>query len=221
MSADMLSDGRLFVLEYRGDIIVTGGWRWQVDVGTATTVIETDRADQPGIFRGAYAEIAAIYVDPFLARIGLASWLIATLEADIARLGLREVRIAAATLPAWCALGLFGLAIAPTLLVIVSIMAVERAIAFASAAVKVLYTVVDPEENYKAQNFIDTVVYRGGDAASGWVFNTLGKTVGLAGGVVALTAVPAAIAWLYLSFSLSRELNERTAARDASGGQNP
>ncbi len=96
MSADMLSDGRLFVLEYRGDIIATGGWRWQVDVGTATTGIETDRTDQPGIFRGAYAEIAAIYVDPFIARIGLASWLIATLEAEIARLGLREVRIAAA-----------------------------------------------------------------------------------------------------------------------------
>jgi AAA family ATP:ADP antiporter len=93
--------------------------------------------------------------------------------------------------------------------------------AFASPAVKVLYTVVDPEENYKAQNFIDTVVYRGGDAASGWVFNTLGKMLGLAGGVVTLTAVPAAIAWLYLSFSLSRGLNERTAARDASGGQNP
>jgi hypothetical protein len=85
-------------------------------------------------------------------------------------------------------LGLFGLAIAPTLLVIVSIMAVER---------------------------------RGGDAASGWVFNALGKTLGLAGVFVALTAVPAAIAWLYLSFSLSCELNERTAARDASGGQNP
>lgn len=127
------------------------------------------------------------------------------------------VGIAAATLPAWCALGLFGLAIVPTLLVIVSIMAVERAIAFAfaSPAVKVLYTVVDPEEKYKAQNFIDTVVYRSGDAASGWVFNTLGKTLGLAGGVVALTAVPVAIAWLYLSFWLSRELNERTAARDA------
>jgi GNAT superfamily N-acetyltransferase len=81
MSADMLSDGRLFVLESRGDIIAIGGWRWQVDVGTATIGIETDRADQPGIFRGAYAEIAAIYVDPFIARIGLASWLIATLEA--------------------------------------------------------------------------------------------------------------------------------------------
>lgn len=137
------------------------------------------------------------------------------------------VGITAATLPAWCAVGLLALAISPTLFVIVSIMAVERAVAFAfaSPAVKVLYTVVDPEEKYKAQNFIDTVVYRGGDAASGWVFNTLGKTLGLAGGVVALTAVPAAVAWLYLSFSLGRQLNTRTARlqgeANATGDQKP
>lgn len=133
------------------------------------------------------------------------------------------VGIAAATLPAWCAIGLIGLAISPTLLVIVSIMAVERAVAFAfaSPAVKVLYTVVEPEEKYKAQNFIDTVVYRGGDAASGWIFNTLGKGLGLAGGIVALTALPAALAWLYLSFSLGRQLQERTDQRRQGHDQNP
>jgi AAA family ATP:ADP antiporter len=32
-----------------------------------------------------------------------------------------------------------------------------------------LYTVVLPEQKYKAKNFTDTVVYRGGDALSGWV----------------------------------------------------
>ncbi len=129
------------------------------------------------------------------------------------------VGIAAAMLPACCAIGLLSVAIAPTLIVIVSIMAVERALTFvASPSVKVLYTVADPEEKYKAQNFIDTVVYRGGDAASGWLFNTLGKTLGLAGGVVALTAIPAALVWLYLSFSLGRQLNERTAVRQNTPG---
>ena len=33
-------------------------------------------------------------------------------------------------------------------------------------ALRVLYTVVEPQEKYTAQNFIDTVVFRGGDAAS-------------------------------------------------------
>ena len=122
------------------------------------------------------------------------------------------VGITAATLPAWCAVGLVALAVSPTLTVIVTIMAVERAIAFAFAnpAIKVLYTVVEPEEKYKAQNFIDTVVYRGGDAASGWIFNGLGKGFGLTGSVVALTAVPAALGWLYLSSSLGRQFHERT-----------
>lgn len=132
------------------------------------------------------------------------------------------VGISAATLPTWCAVGLIALAISPTLFIIVSIMAVERAIAFslASPAIKVLYTVVEPEEKYKAQNFIDTVVYRGGDAASGWIFNSLGKTLGFAGSTIALTAVPAALAWLWLSFSLGRQLSAQTAIhRPADGNQ--
>lgn len=124
------------------------------------------------------------------------------------------VGITAATLPAWCAVGLVALTISPTLAVIVTVMAIERAIAFAfsNPATKVLYTVVATGEKYKAQNFIDTVVYRGGDAASGWLFNMLGKTLGLTGGIVALTAVPFALAWLALSFSLGRQLDARTAA---------
>lgn len=126
------------------------------------------------------------------------------------------VGIAAATLPAWCALGLVALAIAPTLAVILSVMAIERAIAFAlaSPATKVLFTVVEPDEKYKAQNFIDTVVYRGGDAASGFLFRALAKTFGLSGSAVAVAALPAALAWLALSFSLGRQFTARTAESD-------
>jgi AAA family ATP:ADP antiporter len=36
-----------------------------------------------------------------------------------------------------------------------------------------LYTVAAPEEKYKAKSFIDTVVYRGGDAIGGWVKRAL------------------------------------------------
>ena len=123
------------------------------------------------------------------------------------------IGIAAAALPVWCAIGLVALALSPTLFVIVSIMAIERAIAFAlsSPALKVLYTVVEPEEKYKAQSFIDTVVFRGGDAASGWVFNTLGKAAGLSGGAIALLAIPASIVWLLLSLTLGRQLAEKQA----------
>ena len=38
---------------------------------------------------------------------------------------------------------------------------------------EMLFTVLPAEDKYKAKNFIDTVVYRGGDALSGWVKRAL------------------------------------------------
>ena len=67
---------------------------------------------------------------------------------------------------------------------------------------RVLYTVVDPDEKYKAQNFIDTVVYRAGDATSGWLFGLVGKAIVLA-------ALPFAGAWLMASLGLGRMHQER------------
>ena len=42
---------------------------------------------------------------------------------------------------------------------------------------EMLNSVLSPEEKYKAKSFIDTVLYRGGDAVSAWLkssFNVLG-----------------------------------------------
>lgn len=123
---------------------------------------------------------------------------------------------AIAALPISALAGLAALGLAPVLWVIVGVVVVERAIGFAitNPAARVLYTVVEPEDKYKAQSFIDTVVFRGGDAASGWVFNGLAKAAGLATGPVALLTIPFAIAWAWLSFRLGRE-QERLAAHQA------
>ncbi len=61
------------------------------------------------------------------------------------------VGVSAAALPASAALGLVALAISPTLAVVVTVLAMERTITFALAnpAIKVLYTLVEPEENTK------------------------------------------------------------------------
>lgn len=117
-------------------------------------------------------------------------------------------------LPLAAAIGLTALSIAPTLYVVAAVMVAERAIAFAlsNPALKVLYTVVTPDEKYKAQNFIDTVVYRGGDAASGWVLNTGAKALGLAGATIALITMPVAILWICVAYALGRQHAERTAA---------
>jgi AAA family ATP:ADP antiporter len=134
----------------------------------------------------------------------------------LARFGLAA---AIGVLPSFAALGLIGLALSPTLIVIVSILAIERALAFAisNPALKVLYTVLAPEAKYKAQNFNDTVVFRGGDAASGWIFNSLAKSLGLSLASVAVLSLPLALLWLLLSLRLGRQHAGRAQGPDATG----
>ncbi|MNH09641.1 Major Facilitator Superfamily protein [compost metagenome] len=68
-------------------------------------------------------------------------------------------------------LGFLWLALAPLFAVFVLVMVVRRVgeYALVRPGREMLYTVVLPEQKYKAKNFTDTVVYRGGDALSGWV----------------------------------------------------
>ncbi|MND75836.1 Major Facilitator Superfamily protein [compost metagenome] len=67
--------------------------------------------------------------------------------------------------------GFVWLAMAPLFAVFVVVMVVRRVgeYALVRPGREMLYTVVVPEHKYKAKNFTDTVVYRGGDALSGWV----------------------------------------------------
>ncbi|HSX63545.1 MAG TPA: MFS transporter, partial [Pseudoxanthomonas sp.] len=73
--------------------------------------------------------------------------------------------------PLIVAAGFLWLALAPVFAVFVVVMVVRRAgeYAFVRPGREMLYTVVPPEQKYKAKNFIDTAVYRGGDAVSAWV----------------------------------------------------
>ncbi|MFM9942366.1 MAG: NTP/NDP exchange transporter [Hyphomicrobiaceae bacterium] len=125
------------------------------------------------------------------------------------------VGLSVAALPASAVVGLAAIAISPTLWVIVAVIVIERAIGFAisNPGARVLYTVVEPEDKYKAQNFIDTVVFRGGDAASGWVFSGLGKALGLATSYMALVTIPFALAWFWLSLRLGTAQEQRAARK--------
>jgi ATP:ADP antiporter, AAA family len=122
------------------------------------------------------------------------------------------VGIAAGLLPATAILGFLALAVAPVLSVIVVIIVVERAVTFsiASPAMRVLYTLVTPDEKYRAQNFIDTVVFRGGDAISGSMFGVMTKSLGFGAAGVAVISVPLAALWLALCLGLGRMHTERS-----------
>jgi AAA family ATP:ADP antiporter len=60
--------------------------------------------------------------------------------------------------------------------------------AISKPAREALFTAVPRRERYKAKNFIDTVVYRGGDALSGWVFAGLAGAAFVAAGISAVWA---------------------------------
>ena len=96
-------------------------------------------------------------------------------------------------LPLLLMVGFLALGVAPVLGMIVVVQVLRRAGNYAvmRPAREMLYVVVSREEKYKAKNFIDTVVYRGGDAFSGWVYAGL-QGAGLAASRIALAAVPLA-----------------------------
>jgi len=103
-------------------------------------------------------------------------------------------------------LAAFGaLAWAPTLAVLAGVQILRRALDYAIArpAREVLFTVISREEKYKAKNAIETLVYRGGDALSGWLSAALSALgMGLAG--IALLAIPLSAAWCALCVWLAR-----------------
>lgn len=68
---------------------------------------------------------------------------------------------------------------------------------------EVLFTVVTREEKYKPKALIDMVVYRGGDAASAWAFTAIAH-LGAGIAVLALAAIPLALAWLAIALWLAR-----------------
>ncbi|HMF21811.1 MAG TPA: MFS transporter [Pseudolabrys sp.] len=120
--------------------------------------------------------------------------------------------MAAAALPAVYIVGFAVLAVMPTLFVVVTIQVVQRWMNFAIAnpARQLFFTVVSREEKYKAKNLVDVVIYRGSDALSGWIFDSL-QALGLKLGAIALVSLPVVAGWTALSIALGRTQEKRSA----------
>lgn len=97
----------------------------------------------------------------------------------------------------------------PTLTLFIVLQTVLRAANYALAkpARETLFTVVPREDRYKAKNFIDTFVYRGGDA--------VGSLVTQAAAVIAWVAVPVAAGWALLAVYLGRRQRQLAAGEPA------
>jgi ATP:ADP antiporter, AAA family len=122
------------------------------------------------------------------------------------------IGVGAAVLPAVYIVGFAVLAVMPTLMVVMAVQVVQRWMNFAIAnpARHLLFTVVTREEKYKAKNLVDVVIYRGSDALSGWIFDSL-QALGLKLGAIALCSLPVVAGWFMLSLALGRAQEKRSA----------
>jgi len=134
----------------------------------------------------------------------------AVVQLLIARLG---IPVLLTVLMASSGFGYLALAAFPVLAVLVVFQVFRRATDYSMLRPvrEVLFTVVSREEKYKAKNFIDTVVLRGGDAASGWVSAGL-KSLGAGVAAVALIAAPIAFLSAGLAWFLGREQEKLKSA---------
>jgi AAA family ATP:ADP antiporter len=120
-----------------------------------------------------------------------------------------------ALIPLLLIIGFVLLAIAPVLSVLIAVQILRRAgnYAIMRPAREMLYSVLGREEKYKAKNFIDTVVYRGGDAASAWVYDGL-RGMGLGIGQIAMLAAPLAAIWAVVSWQLGVRREQQVVETD-------
>jgi len=176
--------------------------------------------EQAHIVRGAFAESAdrtALFaaIDLAVNTLTIATQLFFTSRL-VERLGLPATL---ALVPAFLVLGFAGLAAAPVLGMLVAVQVLRRAgnYAVTRPAREMLFTVVGREARYKAKSVIDTVVYRGGDALSGWAFAGL-TAAGLGLSAIAWIGVPLAAIWLLVGVWLGRYQERlRTSPIDEAG----
>lgn len=107
--------------------------------------------------------------------------------------------------------GFLALSVAPVFAALAVVMIIRRVGEYAllRPGREMLFSVVDVETKYKAKNFIDTVVYRGGDFITAWVKSAL-DAIGHGSGWVAIIAAALAGVWAWVGYQLGRQ-HERVA----------
>jgi AAA family ATP:ADP antiporter len=109
-------------------------------------------------------------------------------------------------LPAASLVGFALLGISQTVGVFVALIIARRVSEYALAKPgrEVLFTRVNREEKYKAKNFIDTAISRGGDAASGWLVAGAKSAGATTAGLIYMFA-PALLLWCWLAWWLAKQ----------------
>jgi AAA family ATP:ADP antiporter len=121
-------------------------------------------------------------------------------------------------LPVASAFGFLALGLSQVLVLYVLFTVTRRVgeYAIAKPAREVLFTVVNREAKYKAKNFIDTAVSRGGDASTGWAVTGI-RALGAASAQLAWLMVPLMVLWGWIGWSLARDEARLQKERRAAG----
>lgn len=115
-------------------------------------------------------------------------------------------------------MGFVGLALAPTFAVLAAVMIVRRIgeYAFVRPGREMLFAPLDAQSKYKAKNFIDTVVYRGGDALSSWAKSLL-DSLGHGAWLVAVVGAVCAAIWGVVGWFIGGQADRKAAVQSAPG----
>jgi len=135
------------------------------------------------------------------------------LQATLTSLLLRRAGVTATLLllPALTFAGFAALAAHPTLALIVVFQVARRTTDYFAArpARELCFVVVGREEKYAAKSFIDTFIYRGGDALGASAF-------GIVGAVAPVVALPLCAAWVAVAIFLGRRQRRLATASTSS-----
>ena len=162
-----------------------------------------NRADQTRVFGTIDAIVQAIAIVTQLFLTGRIAQ----------RLGVGVLLVA---VPLVVAGGFVWLAFAPTFAVLAVVMIARRAgeYALVRPGREMLFTVVPVEQKYKAKNFIDTVVYRGADALSGWLKTAI-EAIAQQPAIAAIAGAGIALIWAATGAWLARKQREIDYAAQA------
>jgi AAA family ATP:ADP antiporter len=116
-----------------------------------------------------------------------------------------------ALLPIYCALAFLILAMAPVLIVLLSVDIARRAgeYGLTRPAREMLFTSVDRETRFKTKPVVDVVVYRAGDAWWSGIFTVLFQGLGLGFAAMSLVGAGIAAGWVASGVYLGRVFNRR------------
>jgi len=117
-----------------------------------------------------------------------------------------SVTLVLCSLPFISIIGFTILAFIPSITMLVIVQVARRVSNFGLSRPtrEILFTSISREDRYKAKNFIDTVVYRGGDQVGSWSYAGLGA-LGLRIAGISIAAVPISVIWLFISYWLGRK----------------